>query len=124
MREESDAPEAGRPARRRSHAASSRQRRINARFNDDEHARVLALAGAAGLSPAAYVAKAALRGGSDPEQLPLELAAVDPEVALLRTLLGLQRELEEAVEAGAGPAVEAVAERIDAAVSELGRRRR
>jgi hypothetical protein len=98
---------------------------VGVRLSKTEKARAEAHAKAAGMALSSYMAQAAVSGGrGDAEQLPLELAAVDPEVALLRTLLGLQRELEEAVEAGAGPAVEAVAERIDAAVAELGRARR
>lgn len=121
MRDESDPPESDAPAGRRSPAAAKRPRRINPSFTEAEHATVLAHAKAAGLKPAAYVAKAALRGGGDPDQLPLDLADVPEEARLLRVLLGLGGELRRAAAAGDDAEVAAVARRIDDVLLEIRR---
>lgn len=104
-------------ARRRPHAAERRDRRLNIRLNDDEYDRVAEYARAAGMSMGTYAARSALRG----ERLAglLWMSDLSEAQQALGVLLRLQADLVEAVDEGAGPAVEAVIERIDRVMDQI-----
>lgn len=107
------------PERRRRQGAERRTEIVPVRFSPREKAAVAAHAQAAGLSLSAYIAQVALRGGGDPEQLPLELVGLSEDAQRLQVLLGLGAELRRA--AGGDGEVAAVARRIDAVLLEFRR---
>lgn len=107
----------------RAHGSEARTERVTVRLSKGELAVVETHAKQqGGLAVSSYMALAALRGDAGPEQLPLELVGLDEEARLVRVLLGLQRELREAVAAGSGPVIEAVADQLHQALLAVSRR--
>lgn len=107
-------------AKRRPHAATPRNRRLSVRFNDEEYARVAEHARAAGMSMATYAARSALRG--EPLARLIRMSDLTVAEQTLGDLLRLHADFDRAVDEGAGPAVEAIAERIAVLIDKLDRK--
>jgi hypothetical protein len=113
-----DSSDAAAPvAKRRPHAATPRHRRLSVRFNDEEYAQVAEHARAEGMSMATYTARSALRG--EPLARLIRMSDLNVAEQTLGALLRLHGDFDRAVDEGAGPVVEAIAERIVAVIDEL-----